>query len=1138
MRRHGAFIRVAAVFFAVVCCGMHTVSAAYTTKYADVSYTPTDYYVKWYFGCTATAAGSLMAYWDAHGYSNLIQGSTANDLADNIASLSHLQTWYTSTAADITNRYTTRNSSTAGAMSDPAASVAYVNNSLADFMGSSRGSYGSSVWQGGFTANADTEIKWTEDGKANLTQGLMDFATYRGYSSYADFIPYSANLWTTLRAEIDAGRPVLLYVDSNGGADGLDQANHTVPVYGYRYDGAVIQFYFYSLLDNVPTGYWADFKKTGVGATSAAKQWGITGMEVFDPTRSAPVHLPSAPVSIASGQTVSANGNNLAAVKGTAARVSDFATSYALQLREYYLDYTTVTALHGSTVTAVGSYTPAFAIGNGNEVSLGGAVSASGASAAAVYLSGENNTVTVETTGVLSALAVANTYGIWADGYRNTIDVKGAITTNNTNGYAVILNAFEGMYTRAGSSISTSGSSGHGIYAQIQNTIDVAGSVAVTGASSNAAYLGTGNVLNVRGTLSATQATSYAIYSSATSGQLKNVVNVMSGASFVGDLWNAGAAGNAEINFGGEKDVAGNVVTLDRGMVFSTASKIRNARWVANVLAGETYLNGTTNTISALTVNEGATLGGSGIVSVSAGMTNYGILSPGQYGSIGTLMLTATLTQKSSGQIVLDLSPAGTKDVLSVIGTMTCEGGIVKVRGLNTAMPFSHTYAGVITAAVALNGYENLTFFSTPLVTVTPSKVGSAVNLDVTVHSLASVASTVQQTSVATAFDSLRASGGDAATVISTLADLPTTREVTQAFDAMTGRSTVSLPQLTQQSSSAAVQAISGRMDMMRQGSVSQTGGLAFGNLRNSGAGYFFDSPTKFFLGVDAAQGYGKTAPLGGGLWAKADEVWGDAETTVDRTGYRQRGSLTTIGSDVRFGEVTAGGSYGFGDGYAEFADDARTDIDGKHYSGYLGWDDRCTYVYSVLTFSRFGNQTYRPVRFAGIDRLATADFHARRYTAYTELGHRIEVTARHEFTPLLGLVYSRYRQNAYRESGADSLDLSVDGEELASLEPSVGASYRYRMHQSKSYEDSVVLRTRYSRELLAHDSSATVSFSQNTAQSFSISGPKDDRNVYLAGAGYDVRLADRVTLSGAFDAVFRRDYRGQRASAQVRWDF
>jgi hypothetical protein len=156
----------------------------------------------WYHGCTPTAVGSIMGYWDLHGYSNLFDASgwaavsqTAN-VQNQISSPAHNAKY--------------------DATPDNARLTAPPKTSIADFLGTSVGSL----------AYGATKV-------ANIPGGMTDYANYRGYSSSAQQNLYLAGAlgltWSKLTGEIDAGRPMLFDVDSSG--DGRN--DHSVPVFGY-----------------------------------------------------------------------------------------------------------------------------------------------------------------------------------------------------------------------------------------------------------------------------------------------------------------------------------------------------------------------------------------------------------------------------------------------------------------------------------------------------------------------------------------------------------------------------------------------------------------------------------------------------------------------------------------------------------------------------------------------------------------------------------------------------------------------------------------------------------------------------------------------------------------------------------------
>ena len=203
---------------------------------------------EWYHGCTPTAVGSIMGYWDIHGYSNMFNASgwtavsqTAN-VEDQISSPAH-NAKYDSTPDNPT-------------LSTPA------KTSIADFLGTSVGllGYGSTYTN-------------------NIPSGMTAYASSRGYTATAHENLYLAGIlgltWAKLTSEIDAGRPMLFDVDSNG--DGKN--DHSVPVVGYETVGGVHYYGCYTTWSEDETIQWYQF--TGV---SAGHPFGIYDGDSFQLT--------------------------------------------------------------------------------------------------------------------------------------------------------------------------------------------------------------------------------------------------------------------------------------------------------------------------------------------------------------------------------------------------------------------------------------------------------------------------------------------------------------------------------------------------------------------------------------------------------------------------------------------------------------------------------------------------------------------------------------------------------------------------------------------------------------------------------------------------------------------------------------
>jgi hypothetical protein len=200
----------------------------------------------WYHGCTPTAVGSVMGYWDLHGYSNLFNASgwaavsqTAN-VQDQISSPAH-NAKYDSTP------------------DNPNLPVP-PKTSIADYLGTSIDplGYGSTY-------------------VSNIIYGMTGYASSRGYASTATQYTYLLGLagltWSKLTSEINAGRPMVFNVDS----DGNGTNDHSVPVLAYDDRGSGGKWYgCYTTWDENETISWYQF--TGM---SSGHPFGISSGESF-----------------------------------------------------------------------------------------------------------------------------------------------------------------------------------------------------------------------------------------------------------------------------------------------------------------------------------------------------------------------------------------------------------------------------------------------------------------------------------------------------------------------------------------------------------------------------------------------------------------------------------------------------------------------------------------------------------------------------------------------------------------------------------------------------------------------------------------------------------------------------------------
>jgi hypothetical protein len=189
----------------------------------------------WYHGCGPTAVGSVLGYYELHGFGYLFDAGGWNDIK--------------------------LTANVKGQISSPAHNAKYDPDpddpnlpvppftSIADwFRTSVNMAYG---W---------SSLSYSDD-------AFTGYVTYRGYQCTSWYESYSSGAftWQDLVDEVNADRPLLFLVDSDG--DG--GTDHFVPVFGYDDRGDLGKYYAcYTTWSEDETVAWKEFR--GMGNT-----WGI-----------------------------------------------------------------------------------------------------------------------------------------------------------------------------------------------------------------------------------------------------------------------------------------------------------------------------------------------------------------------------------------------------------------------------------------------------------------------------------------------------------------------------------------------------------------------------------------------------------------------------------------------------------------------------------------------------------------------------------------------------------------------------------------------------------------------------------------------------------------------------------------------
>ncbi len=232
----------------------------------------------WRDGCAPTATGMVLGYWDGHGFPDLVPGDASTDTP---AAYQMIASHGAPAAPGHYEDYALPRDDDGVIQPDKSQAPAgdeHAGDSVADFMHTSfsadRLAYGWShtdMVGPAFVAYADLRL-------TGVTAAYED----RSYGSSLTF--------TLLRQEIDAGRPLVLSVDSSG--DG--RTDHAVAGIGYRETNGYPE---YACWDTwYKTVRWQRFR--GLSNTYA---WGVYGATTFTLTEAggpSPSPLPSTPPAV------------------------------------------------------------------------------------------------------------------------------------------------------------------------------------------------------------------------------------------------------------------------------------------------------------------------------------------------------------------------------------------------------------------------------------------------------------------------------------------------------------------------------------------------------------------------------------------------------------------------------------------------------------------------------------------------------------------------------------------------------------------------------------------------------------------------------------------------------------------------
>ncbi len=537
-------------------------------------------------------------------------------------------------------------------------------------------------------------------------------------------------------------------------------------------------------------------------------------------------------------------------------------------------------------------------------------------------------------------------------------------------------------------------------------------------------------------------------------------------------------------------------------------------------------------TTSSLTVLPGAVLAGGGVLETS--VINAGTLAPGR--SPGILTVTGSLMNSGTAaglRVELDGTTAGAgdghHDQVKVGGRFTAGGSVIPViRGFAeaAATPFTPVIGQHFTILQAAGGVSGSFQSVTQPTADLPANArfdltygSDAVTLWVTPDLYAAVPGlTGSQKQVASALDKARPAAG--------------TRDFTDrdtVYGGLYGLAAANLPALFDGlAGNVHAETDAAGLDTMR----------LFGDLLSQRTAAARRGGLSLRLGAEVmrkaedgeALSMADLAPSAGGtgLWGRA--VVGSGT----RGGFDLDSAGFVSGIDTRLaGNLDLGMAFGY----------FRNDLDGGPgqatqdmvvLAGYGGVTRGRFFAEGSLSLAFTDNDSRRSIRLGDLERTARAEASGDALAAAITAGYRWAV-GNLILEPAAGLRFDRTDRQGFSETGAGTLDLTIDDLDSTAVRGNLGlrAAWRFRGLNDMILEPELSLRWDHDFRDVTVSGRAWLD-----GASFDLTGEKPGRDAAILGAGITAQLDDRLEAYAQVDLEQRRDSDRQSLSGGVRWRF
>jgi uncharacterized protein with beta-barrel porin domain len=591
-----------------------------------------------------------------------------------------------------------------------------------------------------------------------------------------------------------------------------------------------------------------------------------------------------------------------------------------------------------------------------------------------------------------------------------------------------------------------------------------------------------------------------------------NVLELQSGSSITGtvaastgDTLRLGGSANTSFDvsqIGGQYSGFG--IFEKAGASTWTLSGTNNSSMAWAIKGGSLVVNGSM-TGTSLTVNSGGVLGGSGTVG-DVTVNADGKVQPGD--SFVTLNVVGTFTQNSGSTYAPSVNAAGQSDKINVTGNAVINAGAtVAVQAASGSYARNTTYT-ILTASTGVTGtYSSVT---SNFAFLSPSLSYDHDNVYLTLlqgsNAFAGGARSGNQYAVGTVLDRANSgASGDFATVLNALSALDTTQGP-RAIDAISGQPAANL----------------GTANMQAAGAFMSAAGAQMGSLHGGLGGGTHVAMAAPASGQTCSFACEIPQPARYGAWLSGVAGLGSVLGNGNAGALTYNFGGTAVGMDHAFApDFRAGVSAGYVTG-TQWTDgfNGRGITDAFSGSLYASYTPGRLYIDGLVGYAYAINRLTRTISIPGLQpRTASGTTGANQVMGLIETGYRLDLPLPHSvpataaITPFFRLAGSTTSQNGFTESGAQSLDLTVQQQTTNSLRTTIGADLSAEIHKV-----DVDIRLGWQHENADTARPMTASFGGAPGQAFTVYGATPQRDSAVLGLAASTQVAEATELYARYD--------------------